>query len=181
MSIESYIIKTAFRTTVDGTRIFFPYGVFGKGRIVDSDTTYRKIITHQNIWLFVPLIIVSITIRLSWILFVISTLIMVLINYLTTQRLVKNLAISEVRITWEEIKNNLTKLLAFSTLTNCFLIFAGIIIFLFGAIVILRQLTIKDLTLGIITTTMGIGIIVLAIHSIIQRRAQQDGCSREAG
>jgi len=106
---------------------------------------------------------------------------MVLINYLSTQRLVKSLTISEVRLTWEEIKVNLSKLLTFSTPTNWFLIISGVIIFLFGAIVILSQRTINDITLGFITTIMGISIIVLAIHSMIQRRAQQDGCSRETG
>ena len=174
MSIDNYIIKYAFRRTVDGKRIYFPYGVFGKGRIVDSETTYQKIIRHQNIWFFVPCVIVSITIRSSWILFIISILIMGLINYVTTQRLVKNLVISEERITWEEIKSNLAKLTTFSTITNWFLIFAGAIIFLFGAIVILSQRTFNDLTIGITTTTIGIGIIVLAIHSIIKKRTQQD-------
>ena len=174
-------MKSAVRTTADGTRIYFPYGAFGKGRIVDSEATYRKIITHQNIWFFVPFVVVSITIRLSWILFVVSTLVMGLINYVTTQRLVKNLAISEERRTWEEIKRDISKLLTFSTLTNWFLIFAGVIIFLFGLIIILLQRTIKDLSLGIITTIIGIGIIVLAICSIINRRTQPDGCSRETG
>lgn len=181
MSIDNCIIKYAFRITADGTRIYFPYGAWGKGRIVDSDATYRKIVRHQYIWFSVTFIVFSITIRCSWLLFVVSTLTIGLINYLTTQRLVKNLTISEVPITWEEIKSNILKLSILSTPTNWFLIFAGVIIFLFGVIVILIQRNTKDLILGIITTTMGIGIIVLAIHSIIQRHAQQDGCRRETG
>ena len=181
MNTDNHIINQMFRTTADGTRIFFPYGAFGKGRIVDSDATYNKIITHQYFWFFVPLAVVSITIRLSWFLFIISTLVMCLINYITTQRLVKNLATSEVRITWKDTKSNMSKLITFSKFTNWLLIFSGSIISYVGAMMALHYRFINDLYLGITVISIGMGIIVLAICSIINRRSQPDGCIRETG
>jgi len=38
-----------FKTMADGRRVFFPYGLFSKGRIVDSEETYERLVSHQ-VW-----------------------------------------------------------------------------------------------------------------------------------
>lgn len=172
MIFDDVITKSSFRTASDGKRIFFPYGAFGKGRIVDSEITYQKILRHQTIWLFIATFVASI-IRYSRLLFIAAILITGLINYITTQMLIKNLAISDVRITWSEIKNNLSALYTFSAFTNYFMIFAGMIISFFGVFAFASCKSTNDLFVCIMVISMGIGIMALSLYSMNNKRAQQ--------
>jgi len=178
MKFDDLISKSSFKITSDGKYIFFPYGAFGKGRIVDSEFTYQKILKHQTSWFFIGAFAPAITLRHSFLLFVAASSIIGLANYITTQILIKNLAISDVRITWSEIKNNTSKLFTFSAFTDFFMIVAGAIISFIGVLIFVSHKSTNDLFLGIIMTSMGIGIIALSACSM-NNKSPQRSASRD--
>jgi hypothetical protein len=178
MNIYENILKGGFRTTADGTRIFFPYGAFGKGRIIDTEITYQNIIKHQTRWISIFGIVAATLIGCRlWRLFILCYSILCLINYMTTERLIKNLSISNERITLKDIRDNISKtsraLICFSMFTNILLIVTGVLFFFISASMFSSH---HDLDLGILMSVLGISMIAMASFSI-----SNSDCGKDRG
>jgi hypothetical protein len=148
----------SFIETGDGTYIFFPYGSWGKGRIVNSEEIYQKLLLHQYIWCAflgaITPIILKLSENVTWHIAAIGFPIVVLLYYVATQIITRNLPYSPIRLKFE--RKALSHNFSVGPYTGIFLIISGIIIALFGAIIILSyKQTGGHVFLGIVTVGLG--------------------------
>lgn len=180
MNLVDVRIKSALRTGPDGTCIYYPFGCFGKGRIVVSEQIYQKVVSHISRWIFLSLGSVPLLSGLmkhhSWKLLITVVLFFGLAEYFSTYLIIKDLPVSDVRLTFKETfderKDNLSKLMTFSVFTNWFLLITGTIFLILG---ISEFLSLKDrLSISVGTYLTGIGCItiIMSMHSMNKRRTQ---------
>lgn len=170
---EKYIEKSSFKEAPDGRKVFFPYGAFGKGRVVDSEATLKKIINHQKAWFSISITFMLIAMHMSMLKLVIAISMMVLTNYLSTQGIIKGLEVSTICIAWGEIRNKIKADLIFRSFTNFLLIFSGLLILFVGMIALFSEQSKDGLVPGIMLTTIGVILLILATHSIRNKVIQQ--------
>ena len=95
MSFIDYFGKAAFKTAPDGKKVFFPYGVLGKGRVVDTDETYKRLFTHQKWWSFGGIVMAIVLARFfDWQAAAIFIFLFAIAHHFFTTRITKNLPIA---------------------------------------------------------------------------------------
>ena len=95
MSFIDYFGEVAFKTAADGKRVFFPYGVLGKGRVVDTDETYQRLFTHQKWWSFGGLVIaIALSKFFGWQIISVFIFLFAVAHYFFTTRITRNLPIA---------------------------------------------------------------------------------------
>ncbi|WP_224983005.1 hypothetical protein [Geomonas agri] len=180
MNLVDMRIKSAFRTSPEGTRIYYPFGCFGKGRIVVSEQIYQKVVSHISRWIFLSLgsvpLLTGLMKQHSWKLLIIVMFFLSLAQYISTYLIIKNLPISDVRITYKEIfdegKSNFSKIMTFSVFTNWFLVISGTTLFLLGILVVLAYRDRLSISVGAFLTAIGFISIIMSMHSMSKRRTQ---------
>ena len=96
---RNILANTSFQTRADGLRLFFPIGWPGKGDIIDTEHTYRRLFVHQKRWgLAMILLCVGLdAARYTWPVIHPSFLLLNVVKSFGTRRITKRLVHSDVR------------------------------------------------------------------------------------
>ena len=124
----------AFKASKDGGQIYFPNGVLGKGYVVDSQKTYKKLLSHHKRWAYLAIIIPALVTTKSFFAIVIGLIAFAFAHYLATKKVVAGLDVSSERLTLKEVREKNRNIPIFSKFTLIFLVVVGVVLFLFGCL-----------------------------------------------
>ena len=93
-----------FKTAPDGRKIFYPYGILGKGYILPDDASYQKCKRFIKTWhlFWIPFLLIIQLLPTFWTLFLISVPIYFLLYDFLARKLVKGGVVSELKLTYIE-------------------------------------------------------------------------------
>ena len=130
------IKESAFKTTKDGKRIYFPSGVLGKGYIVESDEIYEKLLSHHKRWMYGALIIGILAISKSLVAIVLGLVTYITAHQFFTKKAIKGLEVSTERLTFSEVRENTKEYRKPSKFTLYFFIVLGMVLLVFGGLLL---------------------------------------------
>jgi hypothetical protein len=104
------IVSANFKTTPDGQRLFFPWGIWGRGYVIASEDDYKRLHGQLKIFMIVALVVIIGTIAVGWYLAGIAlavalTAMQVLWGYVLT----RSMQPSEERLTYRENEANVAR------------------------------------------------------------------------
>ena len=93
------LAKPSFQTTEDGTRLFYPNGLGGRGYRIDSDALYRQLFQQQIHWgLFIMIVVTGlITAHVIWQIGLTSFIVLNLFKQHAVRKLTRHMPISPIR------------------------------------------------------------------------------------
>ena len=151
--------EVGFKQTADGRHLFFPYGVFSKGRLIDSEATYQRLLSHQKRWFLFGVITAIVMARLPAEGFVICLGLFAAVHYLFTNRITSKLHVVDERPTLDDLRDGLSGFFA-GTFTTVLLFILGALFTLGGVLLLFLS---KDGMAGPLGVTgLGVGLIVLS-------------------
>ena len=111
------LVDGSFKVDSNGLNLFYPYGQFGSGYVLESEQQKNKIRNILKIALMVTLpIIILVQITVGFWFNLISITIYYIIHYFYVKKITKNLQRSDEKLTTSEVIKNSTKSHNFTTL-----------------------------------------------------------------
>ncbi|MGZ5040862.1 MAG: hypothetical protein ACXWF0_00530 [Usitatibacter sp.] len=165
MNILQTFGSANFKTTADGRRAFFPYGSIGSGRIVDSDETYKRLVSHQArsvvFWLVTMPFVAS---EFGWFGLLAYFIVWALCVDLLTRRLTKDLEVASERFGFGDAEKSLARLFALGRFTLWFLVFVGLVFFSLGILVLIDAVQIWWMGVGL--AALGAAFVGLSLRQL---------------
>ena len=135
------LIEGSFKTAADGQRLFYPWGVWGKGRVLDDPRTEQRIRRFLKVYYMVslPLVIISvITVQSSGFYYAYVLIPVVLLVYgVGILSLTRRLLATRERLRWTESLANSGR--AHSGAMLCFLFIVSVLFVIGGIWMILDR------------------------------------------
>ena len=128
------LTTSSFKTTDDGRRFFFPYGIIGRGFIIPTEDEYHKMRRTVKIYMMISLSFVIIATRFPLLIGLAVVAILLIPYFLWAHVKSRQMQVTQEKLTFKEHELNVTRVHNFLDL---WLLELGAIGFVFAGIYIL--------------------------------------------
>ncbi len=155
MNILDAMLENSFKKLEDGSEAFYPWGIFGKGRIIPNQEEKKKLQNYLRFLYITSFIIMIIMIATrAYIPFILLSAIITIIWQLSLNKQVKNYKISEIKITYSENMKKSSK--NYPAAFKWFGLIMGIFMALLGLLFLIVIPTFPEAAIGIFLIIAGV-------------------------
>jgi hypothetical protein len=169
------LTSAAFKTAADGRRLFYPYGILGRGYILPSDTEYEKLQrSYKTVVVIGFVIIISAVFLFSIPLLMLPLLVGFIIGYMLWARArCRNLEQASEKLTYGEALKNETIHLSLGLLW--FFEVLSILLILWGVVILIAEPSQWLLAVGLIVLFT---VIAIVYARMIRTKKRQTALSK---
>jgi hypothetical protein len=162
------LTSSAFKTTADGGRLFFPYGIIGRGYVLPSEHAYQRLQRQAKAFMIVALAsIIGASVGRTYLVSGLIVVVLTAFYVIWSQLAVRGLAASDERlslresVTTQAVTHNATMLWAMQIVSSLFVV-VGVVLVVTGS---------ENLLVGLAAIAFfGLCAVVLAWMLVVRRR-----------